>query len=610
MAIVPGTSGNDTLYGGINSAKTLMGFGGDDTYVLYNSKSKVEETAKDSGNDTIQLASTYNSSYSVYSYGFDKYYGMKGYSYTLSASNIEVLDGSQVSSGIKLISNAKTPMTIKGGSGADYLIGGKNADTIIGNDASDILYGGNDSVADTLDGGAGDDAYVIKDFKDRIIDTSGDNSLVLDRSFCFNTVDLNSVYTYANSKIFHLDAFYQKKSMILIGNANEDNYIEGTDRGNDTIYGGNKDDELRGYAGNDKLYGGDGYDYLAGYSGNDTLDGGNDTYQDYLWGGKGNDTYIQYATAETIEEDKNGGIDTIKLSNASVLGTVDLNSYPYVENIDGSDITSTALTLTGSSLINKITGGKGADLLSGGNDLTADTLTGGDGNDTYLVYSSKDKVVEGANTVSDTNTGSDTVALQSTYNLKAYTMANNIETLNATSISKAMTLTGNASSNTIKGTSYADKISGNAGNDILYGNAGNDTLTGGVGDDTFGFAAGDAKDIITSTDKGDIINIQATNVTTSDMLFYTDKKGALYIDYTDDSITGTKLGVGADVISVAKGKWDPSTTVQVGNKEVLIGSIIQAINTSGSGLSNLDATAISALTTTNQTDITLTWNAV
>ena len=91
-------------------------------------------------------------------------------------------------------------------------------------------------------------------------------------------------------------------------------------------------------------------------------------------------------------------------------------------------------------------------------------MKGGLGNDTYLVDSSSDVVIE--------NLGEGTDRVQSTV---THTLRVNVENL---------TLLGTASINGT-GNTLDNLIIGNIGNNILNGGAGNDTLQGGTGNDTY-----------------------------------------------------------------------------------------------------------------------------
>ena len=91
-------------------------------------------------------------------------------------------------------------------------------------------------------------------------------------------------------------------------------------------------------------------------------------------------------------------------------------------------------------------------------------MTGGLGNDTYVVDNVGDVVTEAL------NAGTDTV--QSSIN---YTLGANVENL---------TLTGSADINGT-GNTLDNTITGNSGNNILDGVGGADTMIGGAGNDTY-----------------------------------------------------------------------------------------------------------------------------
>jgi Ca2+-binding RTX toxin-like protein len=91
-------------------------------------------------------------------------------------------------------------------------------------------------------------------------------------------------------------------------------------------------------------------------------------------------------------------------------------------------------------------------------------MSGGAGNDTYIVDNAGDVVTEAS------SAGTDTVQSSVTFTLGA-----NLENL---------TLTGSAAINGT-GNSLANIITGNSGNNILNGGTGADTMTGGAGNDTY-----------------------------------------------------------------------------------------------------------------------------
>ena len=165
---------------------------------------------------------------------------------------------------------------------------------------------------------------------------------------------------------------------------------------------------------------------------------------------------------------------------------------------------SADLNGTGNTLANVLTGNNGVNL-----------LTGGLGNDTYIVQQRYRLVVE------NLNAGTDLGRVRCNFTLGA-----NVEHLTLTG---SADLTGRARLNNIlTGNSGINQLSGLAGNDTLDGGAGDDTLPGGDGNDVFliGNAAdhgvgevingGAGTDVIrfTSTTDGDglVLRAQVTGV--------------------------------------------------------------------------------------------------
>jgi Ca2+-binding RTX toxin-like protein len=128
----------------------------------------------------------------------------------------------------------------------------------------------------------------------------------------------------------------------------------------------------------------------------------------------------------------------------------------------------------------------GNDTLDGGADN--DQMTGNAGDDTYIVNSSGDLVIE------KLDEGIDTVRSSVSHTLGGY-----VENLVLTGTA-AIKGTGNGGHNTIVGNGAANTLSGGAGNDILEGGAGNDSLIGGQGADTYLVGLGSGSDLVSNAD--------------------------------------------------------------------------------------------------------------
>lgn len=147
--------------------------------------------------------------------------------------------------------------------------------------------------------------------------------------------------------------------------------------------------------------------------------------------------------------DGNGTHESISSNTVFILPIVNVNSLP----IKG--------TVTGAS-------GLSDDVFDDTRVPNVQKLSGGKGNDSYIIHNTLTKILEGS------NQGLDTV-----YSDVSFTLANNLERLILLG-KNAIDGTGNASDNLLVG---------NAGNNQLNGQAGNDLLTGGAGKDVFVFNA-------------------------------------------------------------------------------------------------------------------------
>jgi Ca2+-binding RTX toxin-like protein len=249
----------------------------------------------------------------------------------------------------------------------------------------------------------------------------------------------------------------------------EDNVIRGSAL-KDVLYGLDGDDTLSGSSGGDQLYGGAGNDSLRGGRGSDQLNGG-----------AGDDTYFS-SSRDTIVEGANQGIDHV----------FSLSSITLSNNIENLTLTGLAAASgTGNQLANVITGNDGRNVLSGGVDAVADQLSGGLGDDTYVLGASRNDIVSDSGGTGD--------AIQSTIsrNLANFTDIENLTLTGTTAVNGY----GNASANVIIGNDSDNRLGGGADRvaDTLRGGLGNDTyLLGASLDDIVRDTGGTADTIISS----------------------------------------------------------------------------------------------------------------
>ncbi|MCV3765385.1 calcium-binding protein [Rhizobium sp. TRM95796] len=266
------------------------------------------------------------------------------------------------------------------------------------------------------------------------------------------------------------------KEIFVGGNGDDVYYVTSKDgvqedknAGDDTVVGSGKLD-LSDYKNVENLTGGKSNDDLTGSSGANTLDAGagNDTLdgnggKDVLIGGSGDDSY--YVTGgETIKEaaGKGGGVDTVIGS-----GSVSLAKFDNIENLVGGRKDD---NLTGNSGDNVIDGDRGADRMSGGA-----------GDDTYIVDNAKDSVIE------TDKKGHDTVETSVSFSIEKFKLVEDLYLVGKGDIKGA----GNVADNVIVG---------NSGDNVIEGGEGDDELSGEGGVDTFVFNKGDGEDVITDFD--------------------------------------------------------------------------------------------------------------
>ena len=404
--------GNDRLDGGAG-ADTLNGGRGSDFYVIDSLGDTIVEA---SGNDSVLSKIT---------------------GYTLAANTEVLILDSTVASGT----------------------GNSLANTLFGNSAANTLDGG--IGIDSLVGGAGNDLYILDNEDDTILEASaaGIDSVVAsfsDYTLAANTdvlilsgtVAVGTGNTIANTLIGNsaantLDGGAGNDS--LVGGLDNDYYLvdsttdvvlEAAASGTDSVVA-----SVTGYtlAGNAEVLilsgtvaagtGNSLANTLIGNSAANTFDGG-----------AGNDYYI-VSTGDSVVESSLAGTDSI---------VANVSGYTLDDNAEVLILGGSVAAGTGNSLANTLIG-----------NAAANTLTGGDGND-YYILSTGDSVVE---TLAE---GTDSVVT----NVSGYTLNNNVEVLILSGLVAAGA--GNSLANTIIGNKAVNTLDGGAGNDSLVGGDGSD----------------------------------------------------------------------------------------------------------------------------------------
>jgi Ca2+-binding RTX toxin-like protein len=446
---------------------------------------------------------------------------------------------------------------------ANYLLGGAGNDTLDGGVGNDKLNGGAGN--DTMTGGDNDDTYYVDNAADQVVEAAlGGNDTVF-ASVDFELASGLQVETLRAWGTVALSLAGNELANTLIGGDGNDT-IEGGGDGDDWLYGGDGNDTVTGGIGNDRLNGGAGNDTMTGGIGNDRLTGG--AGADTMTGGDGDDMYFVDNDADQVAEAALGGADTIftsvdyelagglQVETLRVWGTDGLrlagnefantliggDGNDTIEGDDGDD------RLDGGAGNDTMTGGIGNDRLNGG--AGNDTMTGGDGNDIYYVDNDADQVAEAA--LGGTDTVNTSVDYELAAGLEVETLrAQGTDGLSLTGNELANTVIGGAGNDTIEGGGDGeDRLNGGAGNDTITGGIGNDRLSGGDGDDTMTggigndrLSGGDGDDTMTGGIGDDRLNGGAGN----DAMTGGDGDDIYYVDNAADQVVEAAFG-GADAV--------------------------------------------------------------
>ena len=485
--------------------------------------------------------------------------------------------------------------TLSAGDGNDLLLGGAGADNLSGGNGNDTLDGGTGN--DTLAGGLGNNVYVV--------DSVGD---VVTELVSEGTDLVQSSVSYALSA--------NVENLTLTGVLG----IDGTGNADANVITGNSaNNVLMGGAGADRLYGGAGNDVLIGdaaaetgaptqvnsltiYAKGSICEGVWPIMEVWIGGALvqtfnvATSGYLPYtvtaplgmsaanvglvftndAYRPDLGQDRNLYLDRIEVNGR----TVDAKTAgAYIDNgvgataFDGINTMSTYGVLPSVGAIR--IGIEGGDLLDGG--AGADTMTGGFGNDLYIVDNLADVVHE------QPGAGHDIVQSSVSYTLSA-----NVEDLELTGTA-SIDGTGNAGQNALRGNTGANRLDGGLGADMMVGGMGDDTyIVDNVGDIAYEVAGGGTDTVMSSvshTLRADVENLvltgtdaingtgnAAANVITGNSANNVLMGGAgddiLFGKAGNDTLTG---GTGNDTYRFARG--DGSDTViendaTVGNTDV------------------------------------------
>jgi Ca2+-binding RTX toxin-like protein len=542
-----GNSGNNRLDGG-TGADTMSGGAGDDSYVVDNAGDVVTEFASQ-GFDQVSASIDYALTANV------EQLTLTGTALNATGNTLDnllfgnaqanVLDGGagadRMAGGLGddryIVDNVGDVVVENAGSGSDTVLasvsyalaanvenltltgtgnidatGNELANTLVGNSGNNRLDGG--AGADAMSGGSGDDSYVVDNAGDLVTEIASQGfdqvSASIDYALTANVEQLTLTGTAINATGNALDnlLFGNAQANVIDGGAGadrmegglgDDRYVvdnagdtvvEGAAAGTDSVlasvsYGlsANVENLTLTGSGNIDATGNELANVLLGNSGNNRLDGG--TGADTMSGGAGDDSYVVDNVGDLVTEVTAQGFDRV---NSSI-------SYVLTSNVEQLTLTGSALNATGNALDNLLFGNDQANVLDGA--AGADQMSGGLGDDRYVVDNVADVVNESA------NAGNDTVVSSVSYSL-----ATNVENL-ILSGNAAINGTGNADANVLVGSTGANTLTAGAGNDVLAGGLGNDMLDGGTGDDLYLYNQGEGRDVITDASGTDTLRFGA-----------------------------------------------------------------------------------------------------
>jgi len=513
-----GGTGNDTLDGGNSDPLTLIGNSllgglGDDLVFIRNANDRAIELPGE-GYDTIIGNQTLDLSAGAKFPNFEAaaLFGVAAIDLT-GDDNSQLLVGNNGASDIRVFTSPPLPAgspflplnglninnIIIGNGGSDTILGGAGLDYIWGDDVAgvqsgnDCLDGGTSEFptrGDTMDGGLGNDTYIVDNVNDWVresqpIDEGGLDTVLTYVNFDpLPANDLNNVTRQPSFANLDINSFGLLENFVFL-----DDTLRGVGvpiRGVGNALG----NHFTGNAQNNVILGLGGDDTIVGNAGDDSLYGDRDiatpAYDPVTGTYPGNPGAYDISSLPVLDRDLLVGVG----------GALE-NGFDSLLGGEGDD------GMWGEGGDDTLLGGAGNDCLMGGAD--ADSMVGGVGNDAYYIDNFEDVVVE------NSNEGTDQIL--STVNI--YLLQDNVENLviygaatlgvgndadNALAVSQVgagvfpVTLDGGMGNDTLEGfysspagagaRSADDYLSGGSGNDWVDGGRGADILEGGLGNDT------------------------------------------------------------------------------------------------------------------------------